>query len=304
MKGRTKRKKKNNPKRILLIVLLAVIAVGLFIYADTNWIGVTHDDTYSVRIPKAFDGYKIVQLSDLHSKEFGKDNKTLLKRIKAAKPDIIVVTGDMMNSKNDNGEVFQKLAKELTRICPVYYVVGNHEENVEAFDSKEMDDYYSRLKECKVEILSNEKTELVKNGGKIDMYGMWFNLKYYPDRTNSYTKDIKFTEDNMKQIMGKKDGKGFSILLTHDPLYFDTYAAWGADLTLCGHLHGGIVRLPFVGGLLSPEIQFFPKYSGGKYFKGGKEMIVSRGLGNSDIKFRIFNRPEIVEVTLHSTDKK
>ncbi|NLZ48584.1 MAG: metallophosphoesterase [Clostridiales bacterium] len=249
----------------------------------------------SSQVPNSFDGFKILQISDLHSKEFGKDNRRLLEVIDKVAPNLIVITGDMINSKETDFSVFYKLAVSLVNKYPVYYIVGNHEQNLNEEALEEMLAYIDGLG---VQVLDNEKITIEKEGKSINFYGLWFHLRYYRDLSNENTKEYYFGTEQIKKILGEAEEKDFNILLTHNPVYFDTYSTWGADLTLSGHMHGGMVRLPFVGGLVSPEKELFPKYDGGLYKAGSNSMIVSRGLGSGKAGFRFFNKPELVIITL------
>lgn len=280
----------------LLIILIIVIIIILSSIIDSIFVKISNFKIESSKIPKSFDGYKILQISDLHSKEFGEKNKRLIKKIENVNPDIIVMTGDMINMTDDNYDVFYNLANELAKKYKIYYVVGNHEQNLKEEKLKKITDY---LQSINITVLDNQKIEINKNNEKINIYGLWYNLKYYKDVNNKYTKDIYFGQDQIKQILGEKED-GYTILLTHNPIYFDTYATWGADLTLAGHIHGGMIRLPFIGGLLSPERELFPKYDSGLYNLDDSKMIVNRGLGNGEVPIRIFNIPEISVITLNS----
>ncbi len=276
---------------------LAVVTGGFYL---SNEMLVT--DEYEVqyeKLPASFDGYKILQLSDLHSKDFDHGNKKLLKKIHEQAPDMIALTGDMVNSTDLDFSVFLSLAEELAADYEVYYIVGNHEQSLSNSSRIHL---LSELEGMGVRILDNEKVVIKRGEDSIDVYGLWFNLRYYSDRTNDYvledTETYYFSLGKIEKIFGKNDGQRFSILLAHNPLYADTYRKWGADLTLSGHVHGGMIRLPFLGGVYSPERTFFPEYDGGIYVFGQQNMIVSRGIGNGNMGFRFFNPPEIVAITL------
>jgi predicted MPP superfamily phosphohydrolase len=261
---------------------------------------VTQYTVASPKLPASFNGYKIVQITDLHSKSFGPGNAELIKRINAIDPDLIVVTGDMMNSKNDDGHVFEELAAKLVKRYPVYCVSGNHEEKVQ---SDEKDHYFAAFKTkligMGVKYIDNASAKITRGGRSIGIYGVSVPLSYYTAAAVKGTsgKNV-FGVAQLKQRMGTPDRAQFNILLAHPPYYFSSYAGWGADLTFSGHLHGGIVRLPFVGGLFSPELALFPKYDAGEFKSGDARMIVGRGLGNSVVNIRVFDRPELVEATL------
>lgn len=293
-----RRKRKMTGVKIFLIIIFLIFAE--FVISNT-FLSVTKVTIKDDKIPASFDGYKIVQLSDLHDKSFGKDNSRLLRVIDKQKPDIIVLTGDMINSTDTDFQNLYSFSKQLVGICPVYYIVGNHEQMLSNGLYKDM---IGNLKKIGITVLDNEKTTLIKNGKKINLYGLWFNLRYYRNLSNqtAYGSDYYLTQDTIDQLIGKANTSSYNILLAHNPVYFDAYSSWGADLTLSGHIHGGMIRIPFKGGLLSPEIKFFPKYDAGIYENNDNKMFVSRGLGNGTFGIRLFNTPEIAVIVLE-TDK-
>ncbi|MBZ4663339.1 MAG: metallophosphoesterase [Caloramator sp.] len=282
-------------KNILIAVTLLIIIIFIKIYFDNNSIQVSYYTVKSNKIPASMKGFKILQLSDLHSREFGNNNSKIIEKINSENPDIIVMTGDMINKKDTNYEVFFNLANHISKNFDTYYIFGNHEQNLNYEQRKILKD---KLNEFGIKVLDNEKVTIKKGNDSINIYGLWFHLRYYKDLNMQTTKDLFFGEKQIKAILGDLDTNSYNILLTHNPLYADTYSNWGADLILCGHIHGGMIRIPFVGGLLSPERSFFPKYDSGKYQVNGKILIVNRGLGYGDFKIRLFNPPEISVITL------
>lgn len=280
----------------IIPIVGATTVVGAGLYYGNNHIEVSKYDVSSSKIPKAFNGYKILQLSDLHSKSFGEDNRRLIEVIDKEKPDIVVMTGDMINSFEEEFCVFLDLAEKLKKY-KVYFVEGNNETKLSREEKLEL---IKELKNRGVRILDNEKIRLTKDGSFIGLYGVWCDLCYYKEIKSVYKKDTYFQKKNIEKVLGYTDKKEFNILLAHNPLYFDTYAKWGADLTLSGHIHGGLIRIPGVGGLLSPERKFFPKYSKGQYEIKDSKLIVNRGLGGKPLLPRVFNKPEISVITLNS----
>lgn len=258
-------------------------AAASFLYWQNNFIT---ESTYIIKnekIPSYFDGMRIVQISDLQDAVFGKNNSTLIKKIEKQKPSIIVITGDIIDCHRTDFLAAARFAAEAAEICPVYYVCGNHEGVTGKYDTlKKM------LISAGVEVLDNrwvyiDSEKKVRITGVVDPY---FKPK----------EDVgEFLERAMEQ-----DRECFNIVLCHRPELFETYIKSGADLTFCGHAHGGQIRLPFIGGLFAPHQGLFPRYTSGVYSKNGKSMVVSRGLGNSTFPFRIFNRPEIVVSVLKS----
>lgn len=275
----------------IVIVLLLLLVVLLRIYIDNEIPKVSNVEIKSSKLPEVFDGYKIVQLSDLHSKSFGNNNEMLIDMIDKESPNIIVMTGDMVTANEKDFTVFYSLVKELTKKYRVYYVYGNHEGELSLKLKSEITAF---LKENGVIVLDNDYISIEKNNEKINLYGLCYTQKYY-----SYKGGKKhiITENYIKNKLGTIDKNKYNILLTHNPLFFDAYSGYGFDLILSGHVHGGLIRLPFIGGILSPERKFFPQYSAGVYEKGNSKLVVSRGLSRGTKGFRFFNRPDVVSIT-------
>jgi predicted MPP superfamily phosphohydrolase len=245
----------------------------------------------SKKCPAAFNGFTIVQLSDLHSKKFGNDNIRLQRAVISQSPDMIVMTGDMVDRLDKDFSVFFTLADSLTGVCPVYYIPGNHEQSK---DAKSQNKIKMKLNEIGVRILENDRTSLNKDGQSVNLFGFDSYIGSYEPKPSAFGPDF------LKKVLGRPDPAGLSILMAHDPVYFDAYSEWGADLTLCGHMHGGMIRLPLLGPVFSPEKRLFPKYGEGDFSSLQNTMVVNRGLGNGRIGFRFLNRPEIIVITLES----
>ena len=284
--------------KIIFIFIGIFILMYLYIKYNVNTLEVTKYVVENKKVPKEFDGYNIVQISDLHSKLFGENNKKLIQKIKSLNPDIVVVTGDLIDGENNNYNVALDFMKEISKLYRVYYIIGNHEQKSLIKKYKdEYIDYFNKLHQIDFVNLDNNKVEIVKGDSNINLYGLtvpYSCYKYLFDNQETTSIDIDFLEEKL----GKVDREQFNILLAHTPFYFDEYEKWGADLTLCGHVHGGIVRLPIVGGLLSPDRKFFPKYDLGEYTKNKSTMIVSKGLGGSKVLIRVNCKPEIVNIKL------
>lgn len=259
-------------------------------------IDVSEYEMESTKLPKAFDGFKILQLSDLHNRRFNSNNKKLVKIIEKQNPDIIVMTGDMVSSNSKGFNNFFSLVNELDGKYPIYYIFGNHEQRLSVEKQALI---IGKLKEYGVNVINNQKEFITKDNESIQITGLKQELVYY----NNYFKSKKtysYEKKNMEDAVRSSDSNFFNILLAHNPLYFETYEKWGADLVFSGHVHGGIARIPFIGGVLSPERKLFPKYSGGEYEINDSKLIVSRGLGYTKINLRLFNNPEICVVKLKS----
>ena len=288
--------------KILRKIFLALIAFFLVeLYIDSNILEITNINIIDNEIPESFNDYKIMHLSDLHSKSFGEKNIDLINKVNEINPNIIVMTGDMVNSNDTNFDNFFNLVKGLASKYEIYYIVGNHEQDMKEENKKVILDF---LEANGIEILDNEKVVVEENGETINLYGSWCNLRYYSSKDAEEKYD--FTLDAMNKIMenAKIEEDKYNILLAHNPNFIDVYAKWGADLTLSGHIHGGMVRIPFLGGIFSPDTVLFPKYTSGLYEVEGENLIVSRGLGRGLRGFRFFNRPEINVITLISEGEK
>lgn len=265
--------------KIIFIFVIAVIAV-IYLYWGNTKIGVTNITVTSENIPDEFNGFKIVHISDLHNAEFGNGQKDLIDKIEAQDADIIVITGDMIDSRRTDVDKAVELITGLGNKIPVYYVTGNHESRVREYNELE-----SKLIENGVTVLKNESVKIEKDSSFINVIGV------DDPSFGMSANDIFHTVSELKT-------DGYDVLLSHRPELFETYCESGAELVLCGHAHGGQVRIPFAGGLVAPNQGIFPEYTAGSYKSGSTEMIVSRGLGNSIIPLRINNPPELVVITL------
>ena len=276
------------------------------------------------KIPKSFDGFKICQISDLHNTVFGKKNIKLIRRIQKARPDIIVITGDLIDSRRLNIDAAMNFVAAAMEIAPCYYVPGNHETRL----PEEYEEIVKVLREMGAVVLDG--TYVRKSGDR--MYNVLSDSMDHISHRDMPMKDTcavlrrgddeillygvvdpifllgKLNESKNAGAMNralkrmKIDTGKFNMLLSHRPELIKVYAAHKLDLVLCGHAHGGQFRLPFVGAVFAPNQGFWPKYTAGQVKKGGTTMVVSRGLGESVIPFRINNRPEIVYVVLESAD--
>ena len=249
-------------------------------------------NTYTISsrgLPDAFDGYRIAQVSDLHNAEFGDGNQRLLDMLREAEPDMIAITGDLIDSRKTNIAVALAFAEEAVRIAPCYYVSGNHEARV-----PEYRELKAGLEAAGVTVLDDARAEIEISGKSITIIGV-----NDPSFLADYlTSDAAVMDRKLSEL--SSEDASFTILLSHRPELFDTYAAHEMDLVLTGHAHGGQFRLPLIGGLIAPNQGLFPKYDDGLYSEGNTNMIVSRGLGNSIIPFRFNNRPEVVLIELKS----
>lgn len=292
-------KKKRRGWAYTLVLLIFLV---LFFYWDNNSLQISRYTLAYSQLPQGFDGLRIVQISDMHGKTFGEKNSPLAERIKALKPDILLTTGDMMSSTANDGGAFLDFLDTFGSYCPVYMCMGNHEQIARWLTDNDTHLKYEKfiqaVKSRGVTVLDNEKVLIEKNGDKIALAGLTLELYHYSRRDLNPNDDSLFLKKSyIDQVLGDPV-EPFTLLLAHNPAYFSEYSAWGADLTLAGHVHGGIIQVPFMGGLLSPEHVFFPEYDAGLFENETGKMIVNRGLGNSVINFRLFNRPEITFIEL------
>lgn len=270
------------------IVLLIVIALLLFCNFQNKHLETTHYTYEADQLGVDLDGYRIVQISDLHNAKFGKNNQKLVDRIRECEPDMIVLTGDLVDSNHTNVDRAVQFVDEIVKICPVYYVTGNHEYWLE---KSEYDELMDGLIGARVVILDDQVVEISRGDAKFRLVGL--DDKSLADGT------LGTLLNNAQNVAHEDSEKNeFTVVLAHEPQYLARYAGTGVDLVLSGHAHGGQFRLPFVGGIVAPDQGFLPEYTAGEYYMNGTEMIVSRGLGNSVIPVRLFNYPEIVCVEL------
>lgn len=249
---------------------------------------VTEYTVRSSKLPPAFDGFCFAQISDLHNKRFGKDHESLYAAVKSVAPDVVAITGDLIDANRTNVEAAKKAVRAVSAIAPVYYVTGNHESKSEEYPVLE-----SELKKIGVFLSDDKSVLLKKEGASIQLSG----LREYKFTMKKMPRDIRNERLNEKLQVLKGEDDLFSVLLTHRPELFDLYAKNGFDLILCGHAHGGQIRFKNKG-LIAPDQGFFPQYTAGIYEKENSRMIVGRGLGNSAFPFRINNPPEITVIRL------
>lgn len=288
-------------KILILVAVVMVIACLLLCFYYNRTLHPVYYEILDSNIPDAFRGSKVVMLSDLHNYTFGKDNEKLLHKIDLEKPDYIMIVGDLLvKAKKLYTTNAVTLLQQLAKKYPVYYAPGNHEEELER-QFREDGSYLAFIQmitEAGVHYLANESVYLEKNGEKIRVTGLHLEKKYF---SKAYKK-VDLEMDELKRIIGEKKEE-YEILLAHNPVYFPVYARWGANLVLSGHVHGGVVILPFLGGVLSTAFELFPKYDYGLFECGKAKMVLSKGLAMHTIKLRLFNKPEISVIKLdHGKD--
>ena len=268
------------------LAFAALLSVACAFTAWMLWgnvaISVSEYRIESEKLPDAFDGLRIAQVSDLHNDELGDGNSRLIAKLEKTDPDIIVITGDLIDRTRTDISVAVEFAEKAALIAPTYYVSGNHES---VLSQEEYDDFCAQLTGVGVTVLENTSAVIEKDGEFITIVGVGDqNFGYEPS--------------NAELLALKGDEYDFSLLLAHRPRDFYQYATCGFDLVLSGHLHGGQFQIPFLGGLYAPSYGLFPEYDGGVYEREGSIMIVSRGVGNSSFPIRFNNPRELVLVEL------
>lgn len=280
---------KKTSKRRCVLTIIVVALLGLI--AWTVWGNTALEvNTYTIvsnRLPNGFSGFRIAQVSDLHNAQMGDGNEKLLAILRKAEPDIIVITGDMVDSYHTDIDIALRFAEDAIKIAPCYYVTGNHEARIAGYGELK-----TGLESAGVVVLENERIELERNGETILLIGV-----DDPSFQTDYLMGDSATvmSDALNSLTGND---AYTILLSHRPELFDTYVTSGVDLVFSGHAHGGQFRLPFLGGVVAPNQGLFPKYDSGLFTQGDTNMLVSRGIGNSIIPIRFNNRPEIIVVEL------
>lgn len=271
------------------VFLLGILVSVRWLYRTNVHVQCTKYRLSFRTLPQSFHGFKIAHLSDFHNRKFGNVTAQICQRLRTEKPDIIVITGDLIDSRNPNVAIALAFVRELTTIAPCYYVPGNHEARL--YFSSHFSRLLNGLKRFGVEILRNRNVCLTKQEETITIAGVDDPL--FTKKLNGRYEPLKL--ETINQFVTED---AFSILLSHRPEYFTLYKHSRANLVFSGHAHGGQFRLPFIGGLFAPHQGFFPTYDAGVFQADEFALVVSRGIGNSVLQLRLNNQPEIVIVEL------
>lgn len=286
--------------KLFIILLIIFFVAALIVIAESmRECRLLRTTVYEIDTKGVFSGenpVKIAVLADLHN-SFLNDGKRIIDAVRKEQPDIIIAAGDMLLSHSDQRRENEKTAELINGLChiaPLFYGMGNHETAVSKRSHLKhlWPDFLNNLTN-KEALLRNSSKNIYVNGKKINIYGLELPEKYYK-RFNK----LKPTVEEIDNLIGKSDSTAYNILIAHNPDFFKRYAKWGADLILSGHNHGGMVRIPFFGGVISPRPAIFPKYDYGLFKDEGAIMIVSGGMGAHSIKIRLNNKPELVIVKL------
>lgn len=292
-------------KRIVLISALAALFVAVTVWLAwcNSALMITEFTISDDEIPEGFSGFRIAQISDLHDAEFDEENEKLISLLRDADPDIIVITGDFVDRRRTDIELSLNVAEKAVEIAPTYFVTGNHEA---ALSEKKYEEFKNGLIDAGVVVLEDDAVTLECGDGVITLMGVNDPI-FSKDRSgNASTEettedpdiDKKIMDANLEALLSATDLEEYTVLLSHRPEVFDVYVDHKIDLVISGHLHGGQVRLPFIGGFYTPNQGFFPEIIDGLYTDDDTNMVVSRGLGNSAFPIRVNNRPEIVIIEL------
>lgn len=278
---------------IIIMFLVVIIATLGLIYISTNVIKTKKYQVKNSKLPEEFNGLKIAHISDVHSKIFGKDNSGVIDRVIKENPDVVIMSGDIIDKREEDIEKFVSMYKKIYERYPTYYSIGNHERKL---GWKKYKKYLKMLQMCGVHVIINGSEKLIKNDKHIIINALKFRENMQP-KVLTKEKEEEFIS-YMKNKLKNLDTKDFNILIAHDPENFKMYKQLGVDLVFSGHVHGGLIRFGKIC-LLSPRRTFFPKYSYGKNTEENTTIITSAGMGKATLPIRLFNRPEIVIVTLY-----
>jgi len=296
------------PMMIFLFILIAGGLLGLEIYRELHHFRVTH---YTIESQK-FKGFSrdlnLIFLSDLHNRVYGEKNEPLLQAIRNEKPDLILIGGDMLVGKEDASyDIALDFTSQLPEIAPVLYATGNHEQRMRekpGIYQATYADYRQQLKDRGVLFLENGSCRIEAGTVLLELSGVELPSASYKKLKKLPIQASDIAEYLHKDSVSVTEDSVYRILLAHNPAYMNAYKGWGADLILSGHLHGGVMRLPGIGGVITPQAFLFPKYSGEMTKEGEQTIIVSRGLGTHTINIRLFNQPEVVSICLKRSENK
>ncbi|KRG16198.1 metallophosphoesterase [Lederbergia galactosidilytica] len=273
--------------RKIVILFICLFVFWVFLEVNNAWIQTTRYTIKSKKIPKGFDGLKIVQISDLQDATFGKKQEKLMNKIKKAEPDLVVITGDLVDSNRYDLANSRDLIEKLVAYTDVFFVLGNHEAAI-----NQVDEITETLSSLGVHVLRNQAIQLKRDHQVISILGVDDPLMAGEQQPE------KAMGQMVQEALSSVPQGSYTILLSHRPELMAVYVENEVDLVFSGHAHGGQIRLPGLGGLIAPGQGWFPRYTSGEHQEGKTTMIISRGLGNSLFPYRIFNRPEIIAVTL------
>ena len=273
-------------KTAVLLVLTSLLAAGFLLWGNCS-LQTTETALVSPALPPAFDGLRIVELADLHGRVFGRGSRRLLAAVRRAEPDLICIDGDLFDEHTDLA-MLPPLLRGLCAIAPVYYVTGNHEWRVPGLRG-----ILAQMRTCGVTVLQDDWRVLRRGEDALVLAGT-------DDPCGPAER--KTPAELIADIRAEAGEAAFLLLLTHRNDQLPQWSALGVQAVLAGHCHGGVVRLPFVGGLFGTDRRLFPAWDAGLYRQGETALYVSRGLGYTNVHFRLFNRPEVAVIVLRRGD--
>lgn len=281
--------------KIIGIIILLIGCIVLWQHLELKKFQIT---SYEYRTKKITQSVKFAVVVDLHAHVYGRDNDILIQKIKEQKPDIILVPGDMIVSRYpETYETAYQTFEKLTEIAPVYFSNGNHESRVSKVPVMQTEaflEYENRVRKLGVHILNNASEEVILHGGKFCISGLEIPLECYGK--GSYE---PLPEHFIRDVLGDAKQDSVQILMAHNPMFAKEYAEWGADVSVCGHTHGGLVRIPGIGSVISPQFELFPKYDAGEFNFGDRKVYVSKGLGTHTFHIRVFDRAEVLMIRIN-----
>lgn len=288
-------------KWLILIGVVLVLGIAEWI-REISTFKITHYDIISDKLNELKRERKILFLTDLHNNSYGKENVRLLKAVRSQNPDLILIGGDMLVGKaGKSTKIAEDFVGQLADICPVYYATGNHEQRMKLYPETYgvgFQEYKEALIKKRICFLENEHIDLLWDDCPVQIHGLEIPVEAY--------KKFRKTSLSFEQVaerIGQADSSKYQILLAHNPIFADTYMKWGADLILSGHLHGGLVRIPGLGAVITPQFRLFPKYSGELTVKDSTSIVVSKGLGTHTIKIRFLNPAEVIVLHIHGKEE-
>lgn len=280
------------------IIGMIILLIGCFILWQHFELKKFRITSYEYQTDKITQSVNFAVVADLHAHVYGRDNDILIQKIKEQKPDMILVPGDMIVSRYpETYETAYQAVKKLTEIAPVYFSNGNHESRVSKVPVMQTEaflEYENRVRKLGVHILNNASEEVILHGGKLCISGLEIPLECYGK--GSYE---PLPEHFIRDVLGDAKQDSVQILMAHNPMFAKEYAEWGADVSVCGHTHGGLVRIPGIGSVISPQFELFPKYDAGEFNFGDRKVYVSKGLGTHTFHIRVFDRAEVLMIRIN-----
>ncbi len=260
-------------------------------------------DITSAKIPQG-QTVRLILIADLHGSCYEENQEKLFRVIRIHRPDAVLAAGDMITFKKEASLLAASvLLRRLNSFTPVYYSMGNHElacsgrKNPGAVENRfrqAYDDYEKELEKAGVFLLHNQRRQLQTGMAVLDIAGLDLEKEYY---RKPFPK--RFSGEEAAELLGEPDPEAFQVLMAHTPRFGDAYFDWGADLTVSGHYHGGLVRLNEHRGLVSPYLMPFPRYCVGGFAREDQFLIVSPGLGDHSVQLRIHNPKEVSLITIY-----